>query len=370
MNSNIPQATVFGEENSPEQVSSAFWQLWLQYRDELYRYCVKWMGNPTQAEDALSQAMLKAWQKVQTGADDIQDFKAWIKQLTKNLCMDLHRQRLKREVKVLEIEAIASEDDWTDEDQNPLQAVTENELNQFFADAIDQLPPKLREAFILYVEQKQSYQAIAEQLDISYANARKRISDARKILRQQWQQYQGEEATPPPASSKQLKTKSDNSPTSVESETTPPTEESDFTPPAPESVEQHQPTLEEETLQEEDTTANPAPITTENPLNPDISTNSLESANTKPAIFRGESISSSDSSLAEKGVIPKIFPISPGFVMLGKWVIPKISPLLNPGFIKFQHLINKFLQTIPQRVAPSWPLCIDTGGSRSLSLKK
>ncbi|MBO0350875.1 sigma-70 family RNA polymerase sigma factor [Phormidium pseudopriestleyi FRX01] len=161
MNSNIPQATVFGEENQPEQIGSAFWQLWLQYRDELYRYCVKWMGNPTEAEDALSLAMLKAWQKVQTGADAIKDFKAWIKQLTKNLCMDLHRQRKKQEVKVLNIEAIGPEDDWADEDKNPLETVTEDELNKFFADAIDQLPPKLREAFILYGEQKQSYQAIA-----------------------------------------------------------------------------------------------------------------------------------------------------------------------------------------------------------------
>ena len=350
MNSNIPQATVFGEENNPGQIGSAFWQLWLQYRDELYRYCIKWMGNPTQAEDALSQAMLKAWQKVQTGADDIKDFKAWIKQLTKNLCMDLHRQRRKQEVKVLDIEAIGSEDDWTDEDQNPLQVVTENELNQFFADAINQLPPKLREAFILYVEQKQSYQAIAEQLDISYANARKRISDARKILRQQWQQYQGEEATPPPTSSKRGKTKPDTSPTPIEPETTPPTVESNFPPPAAESIEQHQPSLEEETLQEEETTATPPPITTENPLNPDISTNSLESVKTEPAIFPGESISSSESSLAEK------------------WVIPKIFPLLNPGFIQFQHLINQFLQPIPQRVGPSWQVCIDTGGSSSLSL--
>lgn len=244
MTSNIPKATVFGEQNQPEQIGSVFWQLWLQYRDELYRYCVKWMGNPTQAEDALSQAMLKAWQKVQTGADDIQDFKAWITQLTKNLCMDLHRQRKKQEVKVLNIEAIAPEDDWTDEDQNPLQTVAEDELNKFFADAIDQLPPKLREAFILYGEQKQSYQAIAEQLDISYANARKRISDARKILRQQWQQYQGEEATPPLSSSKRGKTKPGTSPSPVEPETPQPTGESDLPPPAAESIEQNQPNLE------------------------------------------------------------------------------------------------------------------------------
>lgn len=47
-------------------IMSIFWQQWQQYRDYLYRCCIKWMGgNPTDAEDALSRAMLKAWDKAQ-----------------------------------------------------------------------------------------------------------------------------------------------------------------------------------------------------------------------------------------------------------------------------------------------------------------
>ncbi|NEO94797.1 MAG: hypothetical protein F6K56_33240, partial [Moorea sp. SIO3G5] len=43
-----------------------FWQQWQQYRDYLYHRCLRWMGgNPTNAEDALSRAMIKAWEKVQ-----------------------------------------------------------------------------------------------------------------------------------------------------------------------------------------------------------------------------------------------------------------------------------------------------------------
>ena len=49
-----------------EDVETAFWQYWQQYRDSLYRCCIKWMGGKqTDAEDALSLAMLKAWEKVQ-----------------------------------------------------------------------------------------------------------------------------------------------------------------------------------------------------------------------------------------------------------------------------------------------------------------
>jgi DNA-directed RNA polymerase specialized sigma24 family protein len=49
-----------------EDLGQAFWQQWEQYRSHLYRCCIKWMGrNPIDAEDAMSRAMLKAWEKVQ-----------------------------------------------------------------------------------------------------------------------------------------------------------------------------------------------------------------------------------------------------------------------------------------------------------------
>lgn len=42
----------------------AFWSLFQQHRDHLFRCCLKWMnGNSTEAEDLLSQSMLKAFKK-------------------------------------------------------------------------------------------------------------------------------------------------------------------------------------------------------------------------------------------------------------------------------------------------------------------
>ncbi|MEB3827293.1 RNA polymerase sigma factor [Phormidium sp. CCY1219] len=56
---------------------NAFWQLFQQYRDHLWRCCLKWTkGNSTEAEDLLSQAMLKAWEKVQKFAGKIDNFKS------------------------------------------------------------------------------------------------------------------------------------------------------------------------------------------------------------------------------------------------------------------------------------------------------
>jgi RNA polymerase sigma-70 factor (ECF subfamily) len=49
--------------------------------------------EPTDAEDALSRAMLKAWEKVQKIGVEIDNFKSWLSTLTRNLCVDIHRER-------------------------------------------------------------------------------------------------------------------------------------------------------------------------------------------------------------------------------------------------------------------------------------
>ncbi|MGB7709606.1 MAG: sigma-70 region 4 domain-containing protein [Microcoleus sp.] len=57
------------------------------------------------------------------------------------------------------------------------------------------MPDRLRETFILHFESGLSYPDIAEQLNISYDNVRKRISQARAILRQRFNENFSEDGT-------------------------------------------------------------------------------------------------------------------------------------------------------------------------------
>lgn len=84
--------TMLSESSSIEYIKAKFWELWQQELESLYRCCLMRMGNnPTLAEDALSQAMLKAWEKVQAGAGRIANFKAWVRRLTGNHYTDMLR---------------------------------------------------------------------------------------------------------------------------------------------------------------------------------------------------------------------------------------------------------------------------------------
>ncbi|MCW5313271.1 sigma-70 family RNA polymerase sigma factor [Nostoc sp. KVJ3] len=175
-----------------ENISSVFWQLWEQYRDELYRCCLRWMGkNPTDAEDALSRAMLKAWEKVQKYAGEITNFKAWLIRLTHNLCVDIHRECDRRANRVENIEIYASVEDQrlVTLDDTPEVAMETSEKRIAIRRAIANLPTRLRETFILHFYQELSYLEIAQQQNISYQNVCKRISQGRAILREKLREY-------------------------------------------------------------------------------------------------------------------------------------------------------------------------------------
>ena len=150
-----------------------------------------WGGNRTDAEDALSRAMLKAWEKVQQYAGKITNFKSWLTSLTHNLCVDIYRERSRGANRVEDIEGYArsEEEGLVPSEDTPEIAVETGEKRIVIRRAIDNLPTRLRETFILHFYEELSYPEIAQQQDISYQNVCKRISQARKILQEELRGY-------------------------------------------------------------------------------------------------------------------------------------------------------------------------------------
>lgn len=176
----------------PSDTSTNFWQQWEQHRDYLYRCCLKWTdGNATNAEEILSRAMLKAFEKTRDCIDAITNLKAWLTRLTYNLCMDVHREnkRLRERVESWEVMIEKGEEGLVSLCKTPETAALGSELAAIIHRAIEDLPALLREPFILYFIEEKSYLEIVQKLGISYDNLRKRISQARKILQQPLTMY-------------------------------------------------------------------------------------------------------------------------------------------------------------------------------------
>ncbi|MCC3424185.1 MAG: RNA polymerase sigma factor [Microcoleus sp. PH2017_01_SCD_O_A] len=177
---------------SPEDMEKAFWQLWEQNRDYLYRCCVKWMGgNPTDAEEVLSRAMLKAWDKLPNHAEKITNLRAWLIRLTHNLCIDIHRERRRKAMQMEDIEELAATGNSAVISglDSPEEALLHHELGHYIRRAIDTLPSRLRNPFILRYCHQIAYQDIAQKLALSLNNVYKRIQQAREILQKRLSRY-------------------------------------------------------------------------------------------------------------------------------------------------------------------------------------
>ncbi|MDC0832027.1 RNA polymerase sigma factor [Geitlerinema sp. CS-897] len=187
----VRKTSAYQLQNDP--VLQNFWKHWQHDRSRLFYCCLKWMGNYNDAEDALSRATIKAWEKSQKHRGEIKNFKSWITQLTYNLCIDIHREHCRHTNRIINLEKISEEKDVNTTDNTPEIILEMNEKRFIIHRAIQNLPIRLRETFILHFYEELSYQKIAEAQAISYANVCKRISQSRKILSQELKEYFFEE---------------------------------------------------------------------------------------------------------------------------------------------------------------------------------
>lgn len=169
-----------------------FWQLWESSQDYFYNLCLKWMGgNFHDAEDALNQAMLKAWNEWTKYANKIIYPKAWLTRIIYNYCMDLHRKRKREATGIENIDDIkfAEHQEFAASVEFPESNILALEMRAYLHHQIESLPDRLRHPFILHCCQEKSYQDVAKHLALSEENVRKRIQEGRKILEKHLKKY-------------------------------------------------------------------------------------------------------------------------------------------------------------------------------------
>ncbi len=163
-----------------------FWNLWGKNKKLLFRKCIQIMnGNTSEAEDALSTAMLKAREKMLYYRDRVRNFKGWALRLTENVCLDLLRRR-KRLISFDEIpEPLIYKEGGTNRlfmETSESYYSREDILKEIFK-MVDNLPHRLREPALLRFLYFKPYRDIALRLHITEENARKRIQQARFNLK-------------------------------------------------------------------------------------------------------------------------------------------------------------------------------------------
>jgi RNA polymerase sigma factor (sigma-70 family) len=167
----------------------AFWPLWLEHRLHLYSVCLRQMhGSKADALDAVSRSMMLAFRKLPAHATKIENLQAWLTRLARNVCADIRREQQRLSVvggmaRATIDEIVSEELSAADPSPSPEEVVLSNEVRIRLQRAIDSLPPLLRTVAQLRFLHEASYPAIASTLSITEPTARKRVQQARTVLR-------------------------------------------------------------------------------------------------------------------------------------------------------------------------------------------
>ena len=133
------------------------------------------------SQDIAQEAYLKAWQHLGR-LQNTTSFLPWLRQITRNLARDHLRARRERLVagEAADI-AIAQA---ADPDACPMQRIVDDETGRVAADLISELPDESREVLLLYYREGGNSKQVAALLGLSDAAVRKRLSRARRSLRE------------------------------------------------------------------------------------------------------------------------------------------------------------------------------------------
>ncbi len=133
-------------------------------------YALRLVGDIDQAEDLVQEAFLKSWREVDEGKE-ISDFKSWIYRCVRNECISFLRG--KREMADVEEIPEAGE-----------EAIDTSERDARIWRAVDGLPEKCREIFLMSKRDGMTGEEIASELGISIKTVKNQMTKALSRLRQ------------------------------------------------------------------------------------------------------------------------------------------------------------------------------------------
>ncbi|MHC4292635.1 MAG: RNA polymerase sigma factor, partial [Planctomycetota bacterium] len=139
------------------------------------------VGQVEKSEELAQQAFINAWKGLNT-LKDLENFKAWLIGITRNVIRTFYRTQ-KRDI-VNNAAAIDGIGDIADRSTEPLEAIITKEQETIVQQSLHQIPEMYREPLVLFYRQQQSTREVAEALDLTEEAVRTRMMRGRKMLKE------------------------------------------------------------------------------------------------------------------------------------------------------------------------------------------
>src|ERR1700751_3802736 len=177
---------------------AAFEQLVKRYVRRLLRISQTITRNKEDSEDAVQEALLKAFQNLADFREDSQ-FSTWLIRIAVNQSiMKVRKQRTRKEVSLdedFQVEEEVLPVDVPDRTPGPEQLCWASELRDIFVRTVEELRPILRMVFVLRDVEGLSIEQTAQMLNVSQAAVKARLWRVRLHLRERLNKYCDERAS-------------------------------------------------------------------------------------------------------------------------------------------------------------------------------
>ena len=161
--------------------AAAFEEIVRANEKTVYHLALRQLGSPEDAEDAAQETFLKAYTGLKNFREDAK-LSVWLYRITCNVCTDILRKRKDAQSLSVETEDGELELDVPDVRFDPVELTERSELREQVSAALSALPEDARKILLLREIGGQSYEEIAETLELDMGTVKSRIFRARKKL--------------------------------------------------------------------------------------------------------------------------------------------------------------------------------------------
>lgn len=160
--------------------SAEFGAIYEAHAQTIYYLALRFLGDPTQAQDATHDVFLRAYRKMGEFRGD-SAVRTWLYRITINHCRNLLQTWHKRHMLSNADEVIWETARGADSD-NPLRVLETKELGQRIQKTLDALPDEYRLLLLLVADERMSYEEIGALTEQSADAIRGKLHRARKAF--------------------------------------------------------------------------------------------------------------------------------------------------------------------------------------------